>query len=92
MDRIKETAALVKSLNDLRKHELPDYELIKKVCTYFDLIKSVELSSVDFQFLKFISNVPGIPHYYDLLVDKLDRQILKHKEKKVDRSHGNISR
>ena len=28
----------------------------------------------------------------DLLVDKLDRQILKHKEKKVDRSHGNTSR
>jgi putative sigma-54 modulation protein len=28
----------------------------------------------------------------DLLVDKLDRQILKHKEKKVDRSHGNASR
>lgn len=28
----------------------------------------------------------------DLLIDKLDRQILKHKEKRVDRSHGNISR
>jgi len=28
----------------------------------------------------------------DMLVDKLDRQILKHKEKKVDRSHGNTSR
>ena len=28
----------------------------------------------------------------DLLVDKLDRQILKHKEKKVDRSHGASTR
>jgi len=28
----------------------------------------------------------------DLLIDKLDRQILKHKEKKVDRSHGTSSR
>ena len=28
----------------------------------------------------------------DLLIDKLDRQILKHKEKKVDRSHGASSR
>jgi putative sigma-54 modulation protein len=28
----------------------------------------------------------------DLLIDKLDRQILKHKEKKVDRSHGSTSR
>jgi putative sigma-54 modulation protein len=28
----------------------------------------------------------------DLLVDKLDRQILKHKEKAVDRSHGASAR
>lgn len=28
----------------------------------------------------------------DLLIDKLDRQILKHKEKQVDRSHGTHSR
>ncbi len=28
----------------------------------------------------------------DMLVDKLDRQILKHKEKKVDRAHGAINR
>ena len=28
----------------------------------------------------------------DLLVDKLDRQILKHKEKNVERSHGTSSR
>ncbi len=28
----------------------------------------------------------------DLLVDKLDRQILKHKEKQVDRSHGASTR
>lgn len=28
----------------------------------------------------------------DMLTDKLDRQILKHKEKKVDRSHGATTR
>ena len=28
----------------------------------------------------------------DLLVDKLDRQILKHKEKQVERSHGTSAR
>ncbi len=28
----------------------------------------------------------------DMLVDKLDRQILKHKEKKVDRAHGATNR
>lgn len=28
----------------------------------------------------------------DMLIDKLDRQILKHKEKQVDRSHGAATR
>jgi putative sigma-54 modulation protein len=28
----------------------------------------------------------------DMLVDKLDRQIIKHKEKNVDRMHGNSAR
>lgn len=28
----------------------------------------------------------------DMLIDKLDRQILKHKEKNVDRMHGSTSR
>lgn len=74
MDRIKETAALVKSLNDLRKREIPEYEFIKQVCAYFDLIKSAPLSSADFQFLKYISNASGIPHYYDLLVNKFTEE------------------
>ena len=74
MDRIKETANLVKSLNHVRSGDLPDYEFIKLVCAYFDLIKSDELQSADFQFLKFISNASGIPHYYDLLVDKFARE------------------
>ncbi|MEG3754209.1 helicase-related protein [Psychromonas arctica] len=74
MDRIKETANLVKSLNHVRSGNLPDYEFIKLVCAYFDLIKSDDLQSADFQFLKFISNASGIPHYYDLLVDKFARE------------------
>lgn len=28
----------------------------------------------------------------DMLIDKLDRQLLKHKEKQVDRSHGAAAR
>lgn len=74
MDRIKETANLVKSLNHVRSGDLPDYEFIKLVCAYFDLVKSDELQPADFQFLKFISNASGIPHYYDLLVNKFARE------------------
>ncbi|PLX59254.1 MAG: helicase [Vibrio alginolyticus] len=74
MDRIKETANLIKSLNHVRSGDLPDYEFIKLVCAYFDSIKSDELQSADFQFLKFISNASGIPHYYDLLVDKFAKE------------------
>ena len=76
MDRIKKTSALVKSLNDFHKRELPEYEFIKQVCAYFDLIKLAPLSSADFQFLKYISNASGIPHYYDMLINKFTEEKL----------------
>lgn len=76
MDRIKKTSALVKSLNDFNKRELPEYEFIKQVCAYFDLIKLAPLSSADFQFLKYISNASGIPHYYDMLINKFTEEKL----------------
>lgn len=76
MDRIKETSNLVKSLNDFYKSKLPEYELIKKVCAYFDLIKFESLAPADFQFLRYISNAAGIPHYYDMLVNKFTKEQL----------------
>lgn len=75
MDRIEEATYIVTALNKYRNDELKDYELIKIVCNYFDKIKHVELSDADLSFLKYISNVIGIPHFYDLLGEKFEQNI-----------------
>lgn len=73
MDRVIEASNLVKQLNAYRKKEIEDYEFIKVVCTYFDKVKDLDfLSPSDLKFLKYISNVAGIPHYYDLLFSKFN--------------------
>lgn len=73
MDRVKEASNLVRQLNAYRKKEIEDYEFIKVVCTYFDKVKDLNfLSPSDLKFLKYISNVAGIPHYYDLLFSKFN--------------------
>lgn len=67
MDKIEEAASVIVSLNNYRDGQIKDYDLIKSVCSYFDKIKNEEISEPDKKFLKFISNVVGIPHFYDLL-------------------------
>ncbi|MEA9414339.1 helicase-related protein [Flavobacterium sp. PL02] len=73
MDRIKETANVVIELNKYRKNEIEDYDLIKVVCDYFDEVKDEQIGYADLCFLKYISNVVGIPHFYDLL-SKFEQQ------------------
>jgi hypothetical protein len=67
MDRIKEAANIITQINKYRDGSVRDFELINLICSYFDNIKQNELSISDLKFLKYISNVVGIPHYYDLL-------------------------
>lgn len=67
MDRIEETANIIIDLNKYNRGQLMDFELIKSVCSYFDLIKNDNLNAADFKFLKYISNKTGIPHFYDIL-------------------------
>lgn len=67
MDKIEEAASVIVSLNQYREGVIKDYDLIKSVCSYFDKIKSEEISEHDKKFLKYISNTAGIPHFYDLL-------------------------
>lgn len=67
MDRIEETTNVLRQINKFNAKEISDYVLIKSVCDYFNEIKSDELNQSDLKFLKYISNVAGIPHYYDLL-------------------------
>jgi len=73
MDRVVEASNLVKQLNLYRKKGIEDYDFVKIVCTYFDKVKDLDLlSASDLKFLKYISNVSGIPHYYDLLFSKFN--------------------
>lgn len=67
MDRIKEAANVIVDINRFKKGELQEHELVSSVCNHFDVIKNEKLSNADFKFLKYISNLTGIPHFYDIL-------------------------
>ena len=67
MDKIEEAASVIVNINNYRDGLIKDYDLIKSVCSYFDKIKDEEISEHDKKFLKYISNIIGIPHFYDLL-------------------------
>ena len=73
MDRIEETASIIIELNLFFSKEITDYDFVKKVCDYFDQVKGLDLTSSDLKFLKYISNIAGVPHYYDLLVTKFSK-------------------
>ncbi|MET0943992.1 MAG: hypothetical protein ABWY22_01145, partial [Flavobacterium sp.] len=67
MDRIEETINVLKQVNKFNSKEISDDILIKSVCDYFNEIKNDTLNQSDLKFLKYISNIAGIPHYFDLL-------------------------
>ncbi len=67
MDRIEETINVLKQINKFNAKEISDDILIKSVCDYFNEIKNDSLNQSDLKFLKYISNVAGIPHYFDTL-------------------------
>lgn len=75
MDRRKEACSIVKAVNEYKNKQIKDYELIKKVCNYFDLMKSEDLTQADLSFLKYLSNICGIPHYFDLLKSGFNKNI-----------------
>lgn len=47
--------------------------LIHSACDLFDFLKNKDLSEADIQFLFFIANTIGIPHYYSMLHDKFQQ-------------------
>jgi hypothetical protein len=67
MDRIQEAAHVIKDISKYRQGSIQDYDLIKSVCSYFDTIKDENINVSELKFLQYISNVVGIPHFYDLL-------------------------
>lgn len=67
MDRIKETADILIKVNQYHKKQLPDFELINAVCGFFDTLKDESIGQADLQFLRYLANTVGIPHFFDLL-------------------------
>lgn len=73
MDRIEKTSNAIKYINEFRNGNITEAKLTTEICDYFDFIKQRELTSSDFKFLKYISNIVGLPHYYDLLIQNFQR-------------------
>jgi late competence protein required for DNA uptake (superfamily II DNA/RNA helicase) len=74
MDRIEETTNVLRQINKFSSKEISDDILIKSVCDYFNEIKNDTLSQSDLKFLKYISNVAGIPHYFDILNSQFNQE------------------
>ncbi|HEC8326890.1 TPA: DEAD/DEAH box helicase family protein [Providencia rettgeri] len=70
MDRIKEASYIIKAINDFKNKKISEPDFISEVCGYFDKVKKLDLTISDMKFLKYISNLCGVPHYYDLLFSK----------------------
>lgn len=67
MDRRKEASIVVKAINEYQDNKIDESKLIKTVCDYFDKLKNQSITQPELKFMRYISNVVGIPHYYDLL-------------------------
>ena len=74
MDRVEETTNVLRQINKFNSKEISDDILIKSVCDYFNEIKSDTLNQSDLKFLKYISNVAGIPHYFDILNSQFNQE------------------
>jgi putative sigma-54 modulation protein len=71
---------------------LNDYigQKLERLERHFDQIGNVQITlSVEKQRQKADYEHEDLYAAIDLMADKLDRQLLKHKEKTVDRMHGN---
>ena len=62
MDRVQAASLIIKDLNLFFAKEMTEDLFLKRVCSYFDGIKGLELTSADYKFLKYIANISGVPH------------------------------
>lgn len=74
MDRFEEASFIIRSVNEYQLGTMDEPLFIKNICGYFDRIKKQDLTKSDLKFLKYISNMCGIPHYYDLMVGKFGHE------------------
>jgi hypothetical protein len=58
MHRIEKTTHLIKRINQYKKDQVKDYELITDICDFFDFIKGEpDISQADYKFLRYIANL-----------------------------------
>lgn len=69
MDRVERTVDIARAVNAYNIGIMADFDLVAKVCSYFDYLKDKELSQADKSFLLFLANKTGVPHYFDMLVN-----------------------
>lgn len=74
MDRIEKTSNAIKDINEFRNGKISEAQLTTNICEYFDFIKERDLTPSDLKFLKYVSNIVGIPHYYDLLIKTFQKE------------------
>lgn len=84
MDRVQRTINVAKALNHYNQGILAEYVLINEVCSYFDFMKDQVLYPADKEFLVFLSNKTGIPHYYDMLKNYKNENDLRFFEEEIN--------
>jgi hypothetical protein len=67
MDRLESTANIISALNGYNDKSLDEASFITQVCSFFDNIKDSEITHSDKQFLLYLANSIGVPHYFDML-------------------------
>lgn len=76
MDRVERTVDVARAINSYNMGSISDFDLVTRVCSYFDYLKDKQLSQADKSFLLFLANKTGIPHYYDMLVNTQEKENL----------------
>ena len=67
MDKIKESANIIKLIYKKRSGVDVDAELVKQVCIFFNALKYTDLQTGDLRFLRYIASEAGVPQYYEML-------------------------
>jgi len=67
VDRIKRAASVIREINRNGRGVVSNASLIKSICDHFDKSRLDDLNPSDSQFLYYLANVAGVPHYYDLI-------------------------
>ena len=67
MDKLKSSADLIKLIYAVKEDRSLTPELVKRVCVFYDEMKTQVLSQADLKFLHLLAVEAGIPQYYDML-------------------------